>query len=152
MRPQGAKMTKQATPREVGSHAGLGPLPKTEYTLASGFAVSRMPGYSADQMRAYRIAAAAVAGPDGSALSEGLGAVLTYEDQGGPGACGQTIGADGRGWFSVLFYGTPDNAQRAAGEYLRALRASGRRIKSECVVTNEHSYSGPNVRAVVVGA
>jgi len=133
MRPQGAKMTKQATPREVGSHAGLGPLPKTEYTLASGFAVSRMPGYSADQMRAYRIAAAAVAGPDGSALSEGLGAVLTYEDQGGPGACGQTIGADGRG-------------------YLRALRASGRRIKSECVVTNEHSYSGPNVRAVVVGA
>jgi len=37
-------------------------------------------------------------------------------------------------------------------EYLRALRASGRRIKSECVVTNEHSYSGPNVRAVVVGA
>jgi len=79
MRPQGAKMTKQATPREVGSH-------------------------------------------------EGLGAVLTYEDQGG------------------------DNAQRAAGEYLRALRASGRRIKSECVVTNEHSYSGPNVRAVVVGA
>jgi hypothetical protein len=103
MRPQGAKMTKQATPREVGSH-------------------------------------------------EGLGAVLTYEDQGGTGACGQTIGADGRGWFSVLFYGTPDNAQRAAGEYLRALRASGRRIKSECVVTNEHSYSGPNVRAVVVGA
>ncbi|MFN9188147.1 MAG: phage integrase N-terminal SAM-like domain-containing protein, partial [Betaproteobacteria bacterium] len=52
-------MTKQATPRKVSSHAGLGPLPKTEYTLASGFAVSRMPGYSADQMRAY--AAAAVA-------------------------------------------------------------------------------------------
>jgi hypothetical protein len=45
--------------RIADEHAGLGPLPKTEYTLASGFAVSRMPGYSADQMRAY--AAAAVA-------------------------------------------------------------------------------------------
>jgi len=27
--------------------------------------------------------------------SHAVGAVLTYEDQGGPGACGQTIGADG---------------------------------------------------------
>ena len=93
-----------------------------------------------------------VAGPDGSEVSKGLGAVLTYEDQGGPGACGQTIGADGCGWFSVLFYGTPDNAHRAAGEYLRTLRAAGRRIKNECVVTNEDGYSGPNVRAVAVGA
>lgn len=85
-------------------------------------------------------------------LTDGLGAVLTYEDQGGPGAHGQTLGADGRGWFSVLFYGTPDDAHRAAGEYLRALRVAGRRIKSECVVTNEDSYAGANVRAVVVGA
>lgn len=90
--------------------------------------------------------------PLGLASTEGLGAVLTYEDKGGPGACGQTLGADGRGWFSVLFYGTPDDAHRAAGEYLRTLRAAGRRIQSECVVTNEDSYSGPNVRAVVVGA
>ena len=85
-------------------------------------------------------------------LTDGLGAVLTYEDQGGPGAHGQTIGADGRGWFSVLFYGTPDGAHLAAGEYLRTLRAAGRRIRNECVVTNEDGYSGPNVRAVVVGA
>lgn len=86
------------------------------------------------------------------ALTEGLGAVLTYEDNGGTGACRQTLGADGAGWFSVLFYGAPDDAHRSAGEYLRSLRAAGRRIKSECVVTNEQSYSGPNVRAVVVGA
>ncbi len=85
-------------------------------------------------------------------LTDGLGAVLTYEDKGSTGACGQTLGADGTGWFSVLFYGTPDDAHRAAGEYLRGLRAAGRRIKGECVVTNEQSYSGPNVRAVVVGA
>ena len=90
--------------------------------------------------------------PLGLASTAGLGAVLTYEDQGGPGAQGQTLGADGRGWFSVLFYGTPDDAHRAAGEYLRRLRAAGRRIKGGCVVTNEQSYSGPNVRAVVVGA
>jgi hypothetical protein len=82
----------------------------------------------------------------------GLGAVLTYEDQGGLGAHGQTLGADGRGWFSVLFYGTPDDAHRAAGEYLRNLRATGRRIKGECVVTNEQGYYGQNVRTVVVGA
>lgn len=88
----------------------------------------------------------------GSELSAGLGAVLTYEDQGDHGAHGQTLGADGRGWFSVLFYGTPDDAHQAAGDYLRKLRAAGRRIRNECVVTNEDSYSGPNVRAVVVGA
>ena len=112
---------------------------------------------SDDAARAARLMArrawdAAVAGPNGSELSKGLGAVLTYEDQGGPGACGQTIGADGRGWFSVLFYGTPDVAFKAAGEYVHALRVAGRRIKSECVVTNEGSYSGPNVRVMVVGA
>lgn len=85
-------------------------------------------------------------------LTDGLGAVLTYEDKGGPGAGGQTLGADGRGWFSVLFYGTPDGAFKAAGEYVHALRVAGRCIKNECVVTNEGSYSGPNVRVVVVGA
>lgn len=92
------------------------------------------------------------AGPLEVRSNAGLGAVLTYEDQGGPGAHGQTLGADGRGWFSVLFYGPPDDAYRAAGDYLRTLRAAGRRIKGECVVTNEDSYSGPNVRTVVVGA
>ena len=85
-------------------------------------------------------------------LTDGIAAVLTSEDQGGSGAHGQTLGADGRGWFSVLFYGTPDDAHRAAGEYLRALRSAGRRVKSECVVTNEDGYTGPNVRSVVVGA
>lgn len=85
-------------------------------------------------------------------LTDGLGAVLTYEDRGSYGTRGQTIGADGCGWFSVLFYGTPDDAHRAAGEYLRALCAAGRRIRNTCVVTNEDGYSGPNVRTVVVGA
>ena len=92
------------------------------------------------------------AGPCGSPLTEGLGAVLTYEDKGGPGAHGQTMGADGRGWYSVLFYGTPDDAHRAAGDYLNSLRDAGRRIKNICLVTNEDNYHGPNVRAVVVGA
>ncbi len=85
-------------------------------------------------------------------LTDGLGAVLTYEDKGGPGAHGQTIGADGSGWYSVLFYGTPDDAHRAAGDYLNSLQDAGRRIKNACVVTNEDNYCGPNVRAVVVGA
>jgi len=85
-------------------------------------------------------------------VADGLGAVLTYEDKGGPGRCGQTIGADGRGLYSVLFYGTPDDTSRAAGEYLNSLISAGRIIKNECVVTNEDSYCGPNVRHVVVGA
>lgn len=79
-----------------------------------------------------------------------LGAVLTYENQGGPGAHGQTLGADGCGAFSVLFFGAPDDARHAAVEYIRRLRAAGHRIRGDCVVTNEQSYSGPNVRAVVV--
>ena len=59
---------KQETPRKGGQHARLGPLPKTEYTLASGFAVSRMPGYTADQMRAYAAAAVAAAPAMAAAL------------------------------------------------------------------------------------
>ncbi|MFO0467619.1 MAG: hypothetical protein ACK5ZS_01530 [bacterium] len=47
---------------------------------------------------------------------------------------------------------TTSTTPRAAGEYLRNLRATGRRIKGECVVTNEQGYYGQNVRTVVVGA
>lgn len=81
-----------------------------------------------------------------------LGAVMIYEDKGGTKGCGQQIGADGSGWFSVLFYGTPYDADSAAREYLRQLHSAGRRIKNECIVTNEQGYSGPNVRVVLVGA
>lgn len=90
--------------------------------------------------------------PGHVASTDGLGAVLTYEDKGGTGASGQTIGADGRGFYAVLFYGTPDAAYAAAGEYVRELRRTGRWIAMPCVISNEDSFSGPNVRAVTVGA
>ena len=54
-----------------------GPLPKTEYTLASGFAVSRMPGYTADQMRAYASAAVAAERDRRSSAGHFRGAGMT---------------------------------------------------------------------------
>ena len=83
-------------------------------------------------------------------IETALGAVLVYEDQGGSGVYGQIVGADGSGQFSVLFFGSPNTAHAAARDYLRRLEASGRRITSAYVVTNEDGYSGPHVRTVVV--
>jgi hypothetical protein len=80
----------------------------------------------------------------------GLGTVLTYEDKGCGAVGGQQVGADGSGWFSVLFNGEPNKAHQAAVDYIRGLEKARRRIKNVCIVVNEDGYYGPNVRAVVV--
>lgn len=84
-------------------------------------------------------------------LTDGLGAVLTYHDRGG-GVGGQTLGANGAGWHAVLFHGAPDDAYDAAFQYVNKLRGSGHWLQDVCIVTNEQTFSGPTVRAVMVGA
>lgn len=72
----------------------------------------------------------------------GLGAVLTYRTSGHNKACGQAIGANGAGDFSVLIYGTPDDADNYARDILRKLERSGYRIESANIVRNEEGWGG----------
>ena len=74
---------------------------------------------------------------DSSAL---LGAVLTYTDPGGHGACGNTVGADGRGDYAVLFMGSSEVAETAAREYINSLQS--RRVRNICLVTAEEGWLG----------
>ncbi len=72
----------------------------------------------------------------------GLGAVLTYRTSGHNRACGQAIGANGSGDFSVLIYGTPDDADNHAREILRRLERSGYKIQTANIVRNEEGWGG----------
>ena len=72
----------------------------------------------------------------------GLGAVLTYRTSGHNRACGQAIGANGAGDFSVLIFGTPDDADNHARDILRKLESRGYRIESANIVRNEDGWGG----------
>ena len=78
-------------------------------------------------------------------LRDRLGAVLTYKTSGCRRAHGQTIGADGAGEFSVLFMGSPDDADTAAREYLAKMQRAGMTIQSAMVVRNEPHFLGDSV-------
>ena len=80
-----------------------------------------------------------------SELSAGLGAVLTYRNDGRAGVGGQQVGADGAGTYAVLFMGDPYEAAGAAREYVSRLRG---RIRDVVVVTNEPMYLGPAITVV----
>ena len=83
-----------------------------------------------------------------SALTDVLGAVLTYRTTGHNRPCGQTIGANGLGEYVVLITGDPDHAYQAAREYLRDLERNGYRITEAILVTNEDAYSGKPISVI----
>lgn len=83
-----------------------------------------------------------------SALSAGLGAVLTYTSSGRSGVHGMTMGADGSGNFAVLFMGNSADAENAATEYLRRLQRAGYRISAAHIVPNEQLFTGTAIRVV----
>ena len=78
----------------------------------------------------------------GSVLNDGLGAVLTYKTSGRNGICGQTMGADGSGEYSMLIYGTPDDADTYARDYIKRMELSGYKILSASIVRNEEGFCG----------
>ena len=73
--------------------------------------------------------------------SSALGAVLTYTDPGGHGACGNTVGADGCSDHAVLFMGSSDAAETAAREYINSLQRCIR-VRNICFVTAEDGWLG----------
>lgn len=86
--------------------------------------------------------------PAGVVSSTELGAVLTYSTSGHARPCGQTMGANGAGDFALLIYGKPHEAEAAARKHIQELEASGYRIKTATLVTNEECYSGPQIRTL----
>ena len=79
--------------------------------------------------------------------SSALGAVLTYTDPGGHGACGNTVGADGCGDYAVLFMGSSDTAVTAAREYINSLQRCIR-VRNICLVTAEEGWLGCTITII----
>ena len=68
-----------------------------------------------------------------------INAVITYRDNGTRRPCGQTVGADGRGDYAVLFdTETPEKADETAREYIKKL--------------NQYEYQGRITNIVLVVA
>ena len=82
---------------------------------------------------------------DSSAL---LGAVLTYTDPGGHGACGNTVGADGCGDYAVLFTGSSEVAETAAREYINSLQRCMGGVRNICLVTAEEGWLGCTITII----
>lgn len=81
-----------------------------------------------------------------------IGAVLTYLDNGSRRICGQTLGADGRGMFAVLFESeTVDMAHEKAREYIGNIVSKSEykgHITEIHIVPAEECYYGNAVRVV----
>ena len=68
-----------------------------------------------------------------------IGAVLSYSTTGHNHPCGATVGADGRGDFSIVITGPPDEAEDAARQYLQGLEQQGLHITHAIISkSNEH--------------
>ena len=79
--------------------------------------------------------------------SSAVGAVLTYTDPGGHGACGNTVGADGCGDYAVLFMGSSEVAETAAREYINSLQRC-MRVRNICLVTAEEGWLGCTITII----
>ena len=88
-----------------------------------------------------------------SALSVGLYAVLTFDDKGGGGIGGQTVGADGSGTYGVIFEAdTIEKAANAAVEYLKEMQTKPQyhtRIKNMNIAYGE-GYLGAFVKKISI--
>jgi len=87
----------------------------------------------------------------GDAYSEtemqGVAAILTYHSDGCKGAGPQAVGADGRGQYAVVFYGDVQEAEREAGEHLRAMERAGHKIRTyHFVVRGEKRWGASALR------
>lgn len=76
--------------------------------------------------------------------TEKIGGILCYSTTGHMRACGQTIGANGRGEFAIILLGTPEQADVKAREIIGGMKADGYRFSSVVFVPNDElaSYSG----------
>lgn len=81
----------------------------------------------------------------------GIGAVLTWMDSGTKRPCGQTVGADGRGYFCVIFIGDPDIAWTAAIDYCKGLEGFERgRISEVHLIPMIEGFHGFHIRVKVL--
>ena len=89
-------------------------------------------------------------GGNESIAALGLCAVLTYEDKGSRGICGQQVGADGSGTKAIIFEGeTVDESVAAAYAYIRDLESKtypGRII--ECHLVYGEDYFGQCIKKI----
>lgn len=75
-----------------------------------------------------------------------LGGVLSYTTKGCGGICGQTVGAEGSGDFSVLILGTLEQANKICRDYIQKLEQSGHRLERVIFTPcgeNESYYGNP---------
>lgn len=79
-----------------------------------------------------------------------IGTVLTYEHLGVPGAGGQTVGADGRGQYAVVFLGNnPEETEIAARSYIKCWLQKPY-VKNIHLVSAVEGYSGIPLQVVQV--
>lgn len=71
-----------------------------------------------------------------------IGGILSYRTEGMNGVHGQALGADGSGSFSVVFYGSPEQADELARNFMRELEKAGHRRVTYIFTTNEKKYGG----------
>ena len=74
-------------------------------------------------------------------------AVLTYTKIGNRTPCGNTVGEDGSGTFSVVFVGSCETAEKRARQFIRDLET----IHTICdvhLVTSEDSYCGSHITII----
>ena len=76
-------------------------------------------------------------------------AILNYEDTGNKGICGQTVGADGRVEFCIIYTGDEAEIHRACKELLGKLSKS-RRLGKWIMVYDQETYSGNSVMEIDV--
>jgi hypothetical protein len=76
-------------------------------------------------------------------------AVLTYEDKGSKGICGQVIGADGAGEFCIIYTGSEMKIHESSKELLENLDNQGR-LGKWFLIYDIDTYSGKTVKDVCV--
>ncbi len=83
-------------------------------------------------------------------MPAGLGGVLTFTSAGTTRPCGQQVGADGAGDFSVLIFGSKPEVHAKARAMLRDLERAGHRLTNITLVYNgpDEGYYGSPVTAV----
>lgn len=79
-----------------------------------------------------------------------LGGVLSYTTEGIQGVCGQTVGANGAGDYSVLLLGSPEEAGHAARAYLQELERNRHKITNVMLTLHgdDFGYHGSPVSAL----
>jgi type IV secretory pathway protease TraF len=79
-----------------------------------------------------------------------IGTILIYEHTGIRGVCGQTVGADGRGAYVVVFVGkTVEATDEAARGYIKQ-HLQQPYIKRIMVISNDDTFSGNPIHVIEV--